>query len=477
MSFVALTAAPEIRVRLQPGWKLEKSPEGDAYVAVGEFGATPPFGAWTPDFTAANERLAEGAPLAELRDAAIRAGGAHRAAAYVIFLQGLSRWGFVDFPLHDEAGERAVLLPQWDGWAPKLAAEAPPAGAELDRFACLRRGDGGWLVESPLCGARVRLAGLADLDAPIVRRALAGSGFLAGAPGDGGGARGEALTQWEFHDLLFHTHSRRGFHRDPMGASFPYIGQIPPPPARRDRWPGERIALARAPNDTGGESFAEVIERRRSIRHYDESRPISARDLGALLDRAARVRSFETVTIGNIAGKTSPFEISHRPYPNGGASYELEIYPVIDRCDGLDTGLYHYDAAEHALARIAGRTPEVDGVFADARVATGGLANPQIVLLIAARFSRVMWKYKAISYGVTLRNTGALYQTLYLAATELGLSPCGIGSGDAMRFARITGLDPVIEGAVGDFILGGPPDPRVSDPRSLRRPPPTPPSP
>ena len=458
MSFFALTREPDVRARLQPQWKLGRSPAGGGFVAVGPFGATPPFAAWAADFAAANARLADGAPLAELRDAVIRAGGAQRGAAYMIFLQRLCHWGAIEFALRDAAGERAVVLPQRAGWAPALPAEAPPAEAELDRFACLRREDGGWLVESPLSGARIRVAGLADLDAPIVRRALAGAGLLAGPPG-AGGARGDALAQWEFHDLLFHAHSRLGFHRDPLGASFPHMGEIAPLPARRAPWPGERIALARAPNDTGGESFAEVIERRRSIRHYDESRPISARDLGALLDRAARVRSFETVTIGNIAGKTSPFEISHRPYPNGGASYELEIYPVIDRCDGLDTGLYHYDAAEHALARIAGRTPEVDGVFADARVATGGLANPQIVLLIAARFSRVMWKYKAISYGVTLRNTGALYQTLYLAATELGLSPCGIGSGDAMRFARITGLDPVIEGAVTISSSAAPPIP------------------
>ena len=68
-----------------------------------------------------------------------------------------------------------------------------------------------------------------------------------------------------------------------------------------------------------------------------------------------------------------------------------------------------------------------------------------------------MWKYRGISYGVILRNTGALYQTFYLVATELGLSPCGIGSGDSALFARMTGLDPIVEGTVGEFILGGPP--------------------
>lgn len=465
MSFLGLTSEPAVRVRLQPGWRLEKSRDEPRFVLVGPAGATPPVAAWAEDFDAAGALLAEGAPLAGLRDAVIRAGGAGRGAAWMLFLQDLNRWGFVYFPLVDETGERAALLPQWEGWAPQLAPDPPPADAELDRFACLRRDAGAWLVESPLAGARLRVADLAALDSPIVRCALAGAGLLAAPPADD--ARRDAIAQWEFHDLSFHVHNRRGFHRDPSGGVFPFIGEIPPPPARRAPWPGERIPLAHAPNDAGGESFAGVLERRRSVRHYDEERPLSLRDLGALLDRAARARSFRTISVADGAGKTSPFEVSTRPSPNGGASYELEIYPAVDRCDGLDAGLYHYDAAEHALTRLSGRTPDVNGMFADAHFATGGVAKPQIVLAIAARFSRVMWKYRSIAYGVILRNTGALYQTLYLAATELGLSPCGVGSGDAARFARATGLDPLIEGTVGDFILGGrpasnpPPDPRL----------------
>ena len=200
-----------------------------------------------------------------------------------------------------------------------------------------------------------------------------------------------------------------------------------------------------------------MLERRRSERQYDESRPISLRDLGALFDRAARIRSKQNIQVGNFMGRTTGFEVTRRPYPNGGASYELEIYPIVDRCDGLESGMYHYDAATHELVRITGRTPEVEQILSDANLATAFTANPQIVLAFTARFARVMWKYKSISYGVILRNTGALYQTFYLAATELGLSPCGIGSGNSLLFARASGLDPVIEGTVGDFILGGPP--------------------
>ena len=458
MAFIDLAREPAIHVRARDGWKPAKSADGASFVVAAQGGAELPLGPYAPEFEKANALLAGGAPLAELRDSVLAAAGAARAAAYALWLQRLSAWGLFEFPLVDETGERATLLPQQSSFLPSLAPRAPAAEAELDRFACLRRDQGAWLLESPLAGARLRFGDLAALDAPVVRRALAAAGFL-----DAAAARDEprrtALAQWEFHDLLLHAHHRGGWHRDPIGAMFPFIDEIAPLPATRPPWPGERIPLDRAPDDSGRKSFVEVLERRRSERSYDEARPISLRDLGALLDRAARIRSRDTVQVGNFLGRTSPFEISRRPYPNGGASYELEIYPVVDRCDGLESGLYHYDPAEHALTRISGRTPEIERFVADAKVATAGMADPQIVLALAARFARVMWKYKAISYGVILRNTGALYQTLYLAATELGLSPCGLGCGDSELFARVTGLDPVVEGTVGDFILGGPPRP------------------
>ena len=456
MSIIDLVREPAIHVRIRAGLTIAKSGNGASFTVESTDRGTFPVGPWAPEFEAANARLAAGAALADLRDTVIAAAGAPRAGAYLLWMQRLCRWGIIGFPLMDEAGERAAILPQQTSFAPSLAPETP-AEARLDRFACLRRDDDAWILESPLAGARLRLRDLAGLDAPIVRRALNAAGFLDTAPRDD--ERRTALAQWEFHDLLLHFHHRGGWHFDLNGAFFPFIDEIEPLPATRPAWPGERIPLARVPNDVGREPFASVLERRRSERFYDESRPISLRDLGALLDRTARIRSFENVRVNNLMGRSSPFEITRRPYANGGASYELEIYPVVDRCDGLEPGLYHYDAAGHALVRISGRTPETDRIFADAKVSTAGLADPQIVLAIAARFARVMWKYRSISYGVILRNAGALYQTLYLAATELGLSPCGIGAGDSATFARATGLDPVVEGTVGDFILGGPPRP------------------
>ncbi|MCY4600985.1 MAG: SagB family peptide dehydrogenase [Acidobacteria bacterium] len=456
MSFVDLVWEPAFHVRLGFGSTISRSEDGASFVLKNAHGSLP-VGPYTPGFEAGNALLIEGAPLAGLRDAVLRSGGAHGAGAYMLWLQGLcDRLGVIEFALVDEAGECAVILPQWEAFVPALAPQAPAEEVRLDRFACLRREGEAWLLESPLAGCRFGLDELGALDTPLVRRALDASGFLASTGGETGPRR-RALAQWEFHDLLFHMRHRRGWHRDSFGAAYPFIGEIEPLPAARPSWSGERIALDRAPDAAGAEPFASVLERRRSERVYDLSRPLGLRDLGALLDRAARIRSFDSFPVANWLGHSTRFEVTRRPYPNGGASYELEIYPVVDRCNGLASGLYHYDAEAHALVRISGRTSAVEALVAGARIATVGEADPQVVLAIAARFARVTWKYRSIAYAVILRNAGVLYQTLYLAATELGLSPCGIGSGDAAVFARATGLDPVIEGTVGDFILGGPP--------------------
>lgn len=465
MSFVDLVRDTVFHLRVRKGWTIRRSDDGESLVVgsdgpifeVADASVWVPTGPFVTEYETAVARLASGAPLGELRDAVMAAGGGPgRAAAYLIWLQRLYLWGLIELSLVDETGEVAVILPQWESFMPTLAPTVPPAAVQLDRFACLRREGAAWLLESPLCGARLSFADLGALEVPLVRRFLAAAGFLEAehALDD---PRRDALAQWEFHDLLLHMHHQVGWHRDPIGAMFLFIDRIEPTPAVRPPWPGECIELERAPDDTGESPFAEVLLRRRSERFYDEDHPISVRDLGVLLDRSARIRAFEDVDVGNFLGRTSRFEITKRPYPNGGASYELEIYPVVDRCEGLESGIYHYDPRPHALVRIAPRTPGLERIVADAKTSTAGLADPQVVLILAARFSRVMWKYQSISYAVILRNCGALYQTLYLAATEFGLSPCGLGSVNAVEFAQSTGLDPVIEGTVGAFILGGRP--------------------
>lgn len=444
-----------IRLRIRPGCTLGRSADRRSLILETEDGRTVRLSDYVSHYDAAVERIAVGAPLSALRDLVASSGGEWNAIAFLEQLRVLCRTGFVEYPLVENGTQYALIVPQWASFVPSLAARTPPAEDRLQQFACLRRSGNAWLVESPLCGARLVLGDLIALDAPLVRRALASAGFLQDARAEND-SRQEALKLWEFQDLLFHTHQRRGWHRDMLGAHFPFVGEIDPPPAERPSWPGERIALPRAAVDSGREAFASVLERRRTVRRFDDSRPISVQELGALLDRSARIQSARVVQIASPSGQSALFEITKRPYPSAGACHELEIYPVVARCADLARGVYHYDASHHSLVRISASDADVSRVVADAKRASGDEANPQIILAIAARFARVMWKYRSIGYGNILRNTGALYQTFYLAATELGLSACGIGTGDSALFARITGLNPHVEGTVGECIIGRP---------------------
>ena len=183
--------------------------------------------------------------------------------------------------------------------------------------------------------------------------------------------------------------------------------------------------------------------RERRTRRAPGEPPLTARELGELLYRSSRLRKVTA---------TATHEISDRAYPGGGAVYELEVYPVVGRCEGLGPGLYHYAPGDHQLERVSGMTPEARALLdAAGRMMEAGA--PDVLIVLAARFQRVMWKYRSMSYAGILKNVGALYQTMYLVATAMGLSACALGGGDSDLFARAAGTRYTTETSVGEFTL------------------------
>jgi SagB-type dehydrogenase family enzyme len=218
-----------------------------------------------------------------------------------------------------------------------------------------------------------------------------------------------------------------------------------------------RIIPLRRPTaaDTAADPpFAAVLEARRSIREYGET-PISARQLGEFLHRVACVRELRPAN----ADLSGAYETTLRPYPGGGACYELELYLVVQRCLNLPAGLYHYDPLAHCLRRLCGPSPRTEALLAHAAGAGGIPAGaPQVLIGVTARFARVSWKYGGLAYALVLKDVGALYQTMYLVATAMGLAPCALGGGDSDLLAAAIGSDYFAESAVGEFLLGSRPD-------------------
>jgi SagB-type dehydrogenase family enzyme len=268
-----------------------------------------------------------------------------------------------------------------------------------------------------------------------------------------------ALQTWEFHDLLFHARSRRGRFDVPYGGTCRMADRMAPPPAVKPAVAGEALELYRPDLDRLEQDdppLARVQARRRSIREFDTARPITVRQLGEFLFRVGRVTGCHEGEVWTPGGPVR-LQFAARPYPAGGGLYELELYAAVAACADLAAGLYHYDSAGHRLIRLHGRTAEVGGLLRDAAQSTGVPEDSlQVLLILAARFPRVAWKYESIAYALTLKHVGVVYQTMYLAATAMGLAPCAIGGGDADLFARAAGTDYFLETSVGEFLLGNP---------------------
>ncbi len=463
--------------------------EGVSFVHEGESGPhlrVAPFApislaSLAPPLLAGLERLAgEGGTEDEVAEAVDRGAQPWAVAAFLFHLRRFETLRLLSFGVRS-AGARLCTLHPISAWFDLVPAQLEEQRTYvLSRFAYQRRDGRHIVLESPrshgklhvedpraaaLLHALARPAtvgalaatapGVAFEDVEAFLGLLASAGFVvhAGIAGISDEESGPELAPWSFHDLLFHGRSRIGRSAEPNGKTFPFRDRLPPLPALRPTFGDDApINLRRPDMDAVVASdppFSRVLESRRSVRVQGDA-PISVEKLGEFLYRSARVRSRTGPTPIPEVG----YEISNRPYPSGGACYDLEIYLAVDRCRGLDSGLYHYDPEGHALSRRSARTPEVESLLYGAAYATMSSALPQIVICLASRFQRVAWSYEGISYSVTLKNAGVLYQTFYLVATAMGLACCGVGRGDSDMFSRAAGTDYFAETTVGEFLLG-----------------------
>jgi SagB-type dehydrogenase family enzyme len=392
----------------------------------------------------------------------------------------LARHGLLEYPVGRSRDHDVVVIePQLADYWPRT----PPLGNAdvlvLSRFAYMRRRGGAMVLESPRAGALFRICdpkiatALTVLSTPQrVGRLRRQEGFpgielltlladcqilfkvAAAQDVDLRLAEGDAdLALWDFHDLLFHARSTPGRHANPLGGTYPYAGVTPAPPAVRRRWPGKTIDLRELSRAPRASPVARLLHDRHSVRSFNDQQPITLAELAQFLDSTARVVSTwqSRIDVGDVRPVV---DFAMRPYPAGGAAYELELYLAVEKCDGLVRGFYHYDAGGHALVSIRARPQELAALLTEARYSMDAPAVPQIVITIAARFGRVSWKYSSLAYALILNDVGVLIQTLYLMATDMGLGGCAIGSTNIDLFAKMTGMEFHVEGPVGQFALG-----------------------
>src|SRR5437588_101770 len=168
-------------------------------------------------------------------------------------------------------------------------------------------------------------------------------------------------------------------------------------------------ALRLPTHEIASDTFFETLHARRTHREFAKGK-ISLQNVSKLLQTTWGVQGYlATNVFGRLPYKTSP---------SGGARHPGEVYLMALRVDGLERGMYHYQARDHRLARLPAKvSPRMASAYCAGQPYFAGAAA---LFIMTAVFARTMWKYgRARAYRVVLLETGHLCQTFCLTASRL----------------------------------------------------------
>src|SRR2546429_6647796 len=194
-------------------------------------------------------------------------------------------------------------------------------------------------------------------------------------------------------------------------------------------------ALRLTQHEIASDTCFETMHARRTHREFAKGK-VSLENVSKLLQTTWGVQGYiQTNVFGRLPYKTSP---------SGGARHPGEVYLMAISVDGLERGMYHYQAREHRLARLPAKvSPRLASAYCAGQPYFGAAAA---LFIMTAVFARTMWKYgRARAYRVVLLETGHLGQTFCLTATRLGLAPFTTAALKDSLIEKHLGIDGISE--------------------------------
>jgi SagB-type dehydrogenase family enzyme len=187
-------------------------------------------------------------------------------------------------------------------------------------------------------------------------------------------------------------------------------------------------------------SFLDAVKKRKSVRSFLVE-PLALGDLAFLLWASTGIQRTE-------------HGYEFRTVPSAGALYPIETYVVVNRVEGLEKGLYHYNILAHSLEEL--NTGDYGEKIAHATLEQKMCANAPIVLVWTAIFDRSKWKYAQRAYRYVYLDAGHIAQNLALSATSIGLGSCQIGAFFDDEVNQILGVDGAKESVLYLSVIGHP---------------------
>lgn len=183
----------------------------------------------------------------------------------------------------------------------------------------------------------------------------------------------------------------------------------------------------------GKKELIDVINQRQSRRKFKPDY-LSLEELSYLL--------WATQGVREVVG-----ERTMRTVPSGGARHALETYLLVNRIDGLGSGIYRYLPLEHKLLFIYSEEG-LDKKINEATLGQTFVGNSSVVFLWTAIPYRAEWRYALTSHKMILLDAGHVCQNLYLAAESIGAGTVAIGAYSQSKTDALLKVDGIEEMAI-----------------------------
>lgn len=146
------------------------------------------------------------------------------------------------------------------------------------------------------------------------------------------------------------------------------------------------------------------------------------------------------------------FELLGRPAPSAGALYPLEIYPIVFKVEGLDSGIYHYSPVDHSLEFL--KEGDFRHVVANLFMRQFYVANSSLCIVISGVLERTTWKYGDRGYRYLLLEAGHVSQNIFLTSIAEGLATLPLGGFFDNSLSRFIGIDSDLEPVIYGLAIG-----------------------
>jgi SagB-type dehydrogenase family enzyme len=163
-------------------------------------------------------------------------------------------------------------------------------------------------------------------------------------------------------------------------------------------------------------SLTSLIRNRRSVRAYRPAQ-LAIASLSRLLSDCYGATNVEQLSGGG--------SFLRRSVPSAGGLYPLEMYVLAHEVEGLEDGIYHYDARGHGLAAL--QTQASHAALEPIFLTYPFISHANLIVCIVAEFLRTQKKYGPRGYRYMLLEAGHAAQNLCLSATEQGLGSLCMG--------------------------------------------------